>query len=161
LRYIFCSAACRAAKVLSRLNTRCTASSWLSSGCCIHVAAARCATLSLMGDAVSQLRHWLSPRRSNLCPHPCPVRSLFAVSQWCQILSEPVKEKANHMNNLRPINRCGSRVLGMVFKVILDLFNEQAPSLMLPAAGGLLHGDLEIAKLVLDLLPGQHMQAAR
>ena len=48
-----------------------------------------------------------------------------------------------------------------MLEMILDLLDEQAPSLMLLAAGGLLHGDLEIAKLVLDLLPGQHMHAAR
>ena len=32
---------------------------------------------------------------------------------------------------------------------------------MLAGPGGLLHGDLEIAELALDLLPRQHVQAAR
>jgi hypothetical protein len=50
---------------------------------------------------------------------------------------------------------------GLVLEVILDLLDQQAPGLVLARACRLLHGDLQIAELALDLLARQHMQAAR
>jgi hypothetical protein len=86
--------------------------------------------------------------------------------------SSDLCESAAHTCAARPVLRSAATRTGrqtsrssgrfrFMLEMILDLFDEQAPSLMLLAAGGLLHGDLEIAKLVLDLLPGQHMHAAR
>jgi len=48
-----------------------------------------------------------------------------------------------------------------VLEIVLDLFDDQAPGLVLARARRLLHRDLEIAELALDLLTRQHMQAAR
>src|SRR6186997_2120600 len=47
-----------------------------------------------------------------------------------------------------------------VLEMILDLLDEQAPGLVLTWACGLLHRDLQIAKLALDLFARQHVQAA-
>jgi hypothetical protein len=48
-----------------------------------------------------------------------------------------------------------------MFEVVLDLLDEQPLGVVLAGAGGLLHADLKIAELALDLLARQHMQAAR
>src|SRR4249920_1740323 len=47
--------------------------------------------------------------------------------------------------------------VGRMLEVILDLLDQQAPGLVLTRTGRLLHRDLQIAKLALDLLTRQHM----
>jgi hypothetical protein len=59
----------------------------------------------------------------------------------------------------KAVTRISAR-LGRMLEVILDLLDDQAPGLVLTRACGLLHRDLEIAELALDLLARQHMQAA-
>jgi hypothetical protein len=64
------------------------------------------------------------------------------------------------LSRTEAVTRISAR-LGRVLEVILDLLDDQAPSLVLARACGLLHRDLQIAELALDLLTRQHMQAAR
>src|SRR5262245_7828383 len=102
----------------------------------------------------------------------CPLWPSSSRLSWCRrrdrrVAASIATGTANTASMPATIGRISDRgrksiLAGLVcvLEVILDLLDQQAPSLVLARACGLLHRDLQIAELALDLLARQHMQAA-